>query len=59
MPVCEHCDTEFDPFDHHGNEGWVCPNDCEADITIEKIRSEEDAKSDEQLAAEAEDMMDD
>ena len=57
MRVCEHCGKEKDPFDKYGNEGWICPNECEVEKLIDEYRNEEAAKSDEQLAAEAEDML--
>ena len=57
MPVCKHCGTELDPLDIHGNEDWNCPYDCDFEKAAEELRNEEAAKSDEQLAAEAEAML--
>jgi hypothetical protein len=57
MQVCEHCGRERDQFDRCGNEVWNCPNDCDFEKFVEKGRNEEAAKSDEQIAAEAEDML--
>jgi hypothetical protein len=59
MHFCDHCGKEKNPFDRHGNEGWICPNECEDEEFIDKIRKEEAAKSDAQRAAEDDDMMDD
>ena len=57
MSVCEHCGTELDPFDHRGNEGWICPNDCAFWNAVKQLHNEENAKSKQQIAAEAEDMF--
>ena len=57
MPVCEYCGAELDRFDHRGNEGWICPNDCAFWKLVEDIRNDEIAKSEEQIAAEAEDII--
>jgi hypothetical protein len=57
MPVCEYCGTELDQFDHRGNEGWVCPKDCAFWKMVEKLRNEENTKSDAQKLAESEDFI--
>ena len=58
MQVCEHCGREQDQFDRHGNEVWNCPKDCDFEKAAYEVNAEIAAKSDEQLAAEAEDMGD-
>lgn len=59
MSECKRCGKELDPFDRYGNEGLICPNECEDDITTENIANEELSKSDEEFAAEADDMIED